>query len=266
MEVFLLIGGLGVISGFLSGLLGIGGGIVLAPLLLFAPPFFGLEPLSMRVVAGLTVVQGLAACLSGALTHHKFNFVSDRLALCMGGTIFVAAAVGGAGARFASNQTLLFVFACLAFAAAILLLIPVGLESEQPNVKALEFSWRRAVTTAAGVGLLGGLVGQGGSFILIPLMTSYVRIPTRIAIGSNLAIVLLSSLAALIGKMITGQIQWLLALPVVLTVIPAAALGGLVSQQVPVLGLRRLLAIFIGLAAFRMWWSLLLGPWQLMAF
>ena len=74
--------------------------------------------------------------------------------------------------------------------------------------------------------------------------------------GSNLAIVLLSTAAAFIGKAMTGQIDWLLAVPIVLTVIPGASLGGYLSNRVPVLVLRRLLAIFIALAAVRIWISL----------
>lgn len=81
------------------------------------------------------------------------------------------------------------------------------------------------------MGLLGNWVGQGGSFILIPLMNAFVRISTRIAIGSNLAIVLLSSLAGFIGKATTGQIDWPMTLPIALTVIPAARLGSLVSRE-----------------------------------
>ena len=76
MTILLLIGALGLVTGFLSGLLGIGGGIIMAPLLLFIPPLFGIKPLSMQVVAGLTIVQGLVACVSGALTHRRFHFVS----------------------------------------------------------------------------------------------------------------------------------------------------------------------------------------------
>ena len=121
------------------------------------------------------------------------------------------------------------------------------------DVAVVKFSRFRAITTASGVGLLGGLVGQGGSFILIPLMTSYVHIPTRIAIGSNLAIVLLSTFAGFLGKSVTGQIDWLLTIPIILTVVPAAVLGGLVSRLVSVLYLRRLLALLIGIAAVRMW-------------
>ncbi len=258
MEVYLLIGTLGLISGFLSGLLGIGGGIVMAPLLLYVPPLFGVEPFVMQTVAGLTIVQGLLGCLAGSLTHNKFHFVSSRLSLYMGSAIFLAALAGGAGARLVSSNFLLFVFASMAFAASFLMLVPVKKDSEKPDVEVMQFSRFRAVTAASGVGLLGGLVGQGGSFILIPLMTSYVQIPTRIAIGSNLAIVFLSSLAGFIGKAVTGQIEWLLTIPIVLTVIPAASLGGRISPHVPILKLRRILAVVIVLAAIRMWCSLLI--------
>ena len=244
-------------TGFISGLVGIGGGIIMALLLLYVPPLFGLEPFSMRVVAGLTIAQGLFSCLSGGLTHRKFTFVSDKLSVYMGVSIFIAALVGGAAARYVSNDILLFIFACLAFVAALLMFAPVKNDTEYPDGTDIDFSKTRAVTAATGVGLLGGLVGQGGSFILIPLMTAFVKIPTRIAIGSNLAIVFLSSLAAFIGKAITGQIEWILVIPIVLTVIPFAFVGGHVSRIVPVQWLRKLLAILIGLAAARMGVSLL---------
>jgi uncharacterized membrane protein YfcA len=256
MEIYFLVGFLGLISGFLSGLLGIGGGIVMAPLLLYIPPLLGMDSLTMHSIAGLTIVQGLVACLSGSLIHKKLDFVSNELSLYMGSTIFIFAAIGGAGSKFVSNSILLFIFACLAFAAAVFMLIPISNDRERPDVAVVKFSRFRALTTASGVGMLGGLVGQGGSFMLIPLMTSYVHIPTRIAIGSNLAIVLFSSVAGFLGKSVTGQIEWLLTIPIVLAVVPAVVFGGLVSRLVSVLYLRRLLALLIGIAAVRMWISL----------
>ena len=258
METYLIIGSIGIFTGFISGLLGIGGGIVMAPLLLFIPQLFGLDPYTMRIVAGLTIVMGLLGCLSAGLTHRRFAFVSTRLSVYMGITIFISAFVGGAATRYVPNEALLFIFAGMAFTAAILMLAPIKHDMENPEAAGLEFHKSRAVTAATGVGLLGGLVGQGGSFILIPLMTNYVKIPTRIAIGSNLAIVFLSSLAAFIGKVFTGQIEWFLSIPILVTVLPAAALGGHVSRRVPVNWLRKILALLIGVAAVRMWYSLVL--------
>jgi uncharacterized membrane protein YfcA len=177
----------------------------------------------------------------------------------MGTSIFVAALIGGAGAKLVSNEVLLVIFGGLALSAALLMFQPTNDDSERPDVDSLEFSRSRAVVTASGVGLLGGLVGQGGSFILIPLMTSFVHVPTRIAIGSNLAIVLLSTSAGFLGKAFTGQIEWLLALPLVLTVPAAAHLGSRISRKVPVVALRRALAVLIGIAAARIWLSVAFG-------
>jgi len=212
----------------------------------------------MRDVAGLTIVQGLLACLGGVLIHRKFQFVSEKLSIYMGGTIFIAAGIGGAAAGFIANEILLFIFAGLAFAAAVLMMKPIRNEPERPDAAIVNFSIPRAVTAAFWVGLLGGMVGQGGSFILVPLMSSYVKVPIRVAIGSNLAIVMLSSLAAFLSKAATGQIQWLMTIPIVFTAIPFSALGGYVSSKVPVLWLKRILACLIAVAALWMWFSLII--------
>lgn len=251
MDLYLVVAGLALVSGFLSGLLGIGGGIVMAPLLLYVPPLFGFAALSMHVVAGLTIVQGVAACVSGVVAHRRFNCVSGGLTCWMGLTIFVAALVGGVLSGKVANEILLLVFALLALVAAALIFVPVARDCENPDLDEFSFSRVRAVLAAGSVGVLGGLVGQGGSFILIPLMTSFVRVPTRIAIGSNLAVVFLSSCAAFVGKAFTGQIVWPLALVIAMVVIPAAQLGGFVSHRVPIARLRLLLAVCVGVAAVR---------------
>lgn len=259
MSIYLLIVFLGLVCGFFSGLLGIGGGIIMAPLLLYLPPLLGFPPLSMHTVAGLTIVQGLVACVSGVVVHKHFNVVSGRLTVWMGTTIFLAALIGGAGAGYVSQQVLLFIFGLLALIAALLMLVPVISEVHGPDVGNLAFSRWRAWLSASTVGLLGGMVGQGGSFILIPLMTSFVRIPTRVAIGSNLAIVMLSTLAGFLGKAFTGQIEWLLAAPLVITVIPAAQVGGILSHRMPVGMLRRILGAIIAVAGIRILVSVFWG-------
>jgi len=257
VTLFSIIGLASFVSGFLSGLLGIGGGIIMAPLLIFLPSWVGLQPLSMKVVAGLTITQGLVGCLFGAFYHKKFNFVSGRLFGHMGIPIFLMSFLGGWLSHLVSNTLLLVLFATLAMAAAVLILVPVKGDSENPDINSLEFKKSRAVMASAGVGLLGGMVGQGGSFILIPLMTSYVQIPTRIAIGSNLAIVTLATAAGFLGKALSGQIEWLFILPILISTIPATLIGSMASKRVSFVWLKRILAVLIAIAAVRIWISIL---------
>jgi uncharacterized membrane protein YfcA len=257
VELIILIGVLGAVTGLLSGLLGIGGGIIMAPLLLYVPPVFGFAPLTMQTVAGLTIVQGLVACVSGGLTHKRFPFFSKELVGWMGIVLFITSFVGGISSRYADNSHLLLVFAVMALIAAILIILPKKTEKEYPDVADFSFSRFRAVVVSTVVGFFGGLVGQGGSFILIPLMTVYVKVPTRIAIGSNLAIVFLSTFAAFLGKAFTFQVNWILALPIIVTVIPAACIGANISKKIPINTLRIILGICIALAAFRVGFSAL---------
>jgi uncharacterized membrane protein YfcA len=75
MLLFLV--GLGV--GLCSGLLGIGGGILLVPALLYLPALFGNPHMDMKLIAGLTMAQGFVASWSGILGHQKDRHVSPRL-------------------------------------------------------------------------------------------------------------------------------------------------------------------------------------------
>ncbi len=241
---------LGVAASLVSGLLGIGGGIVLAPALLYLPPMLGIGDLDMRAVAGLTMTQALFACLSGAWRHQKYDFICWPLVRCMGLTILVASFAGAVASRVVRNDILMGIFAILALTAALLMVLP---QEEQSSAEgdALSFSRPKAVSIALSIGFLGGLVGQGGSFILIPLMLWLLRLPVRIVLGSNLAIVALASLSGFFGKLITHQIPLELGAALVMGAIPGAQIGGMMSRRTPTPFLRQALALIILLAAVK---------------
>ena len=246
--------GLGV--SFFSGFLGIGGGIIMAPMLLYLLPAVGAATLDIKIVTGLTVTQGLFASLSGAIKHGSYSFVSRSLVLYMGVTILIFALSGALFSRWVSNNILGGVFATLALVAAILMFIPQPRRDVEVSPDEVSFSKGRAVAIAAIIGFLGGLVGQGGSFILVPLMLFVLKIPTRIALGSNLAIVFISAMAGFVGKITTGQVPIILATALVLGALPGAQLGGYVSKRTRPVTLRAILAGVIALAAARIWYDI----------
>ena len=101
------------------------------------------------------------------------------------------------------------------------------------------------------IGLLIGLVGQGGAFIIIPVMLYILKIPLRVTLGSTLAIGLFSASAGLTGKMLTGQVPYSMALAMLLGAIPVAQLGGIVSKKTSTQFLRWLLAAIISATAIK---------------
>lgn len=257
MELAFAVCLLGLAVSFLSGLLGIGGGVVMTPLLLYLPSLLGIGHLGIREVAGLTMVQGFVGALSGLLRHRSYGFVHKGLVLYMGSTIALSSLAGAVISKYASQQLLLAVFGLLALVGAGLMLLPKNEAGEKLGPAEISFNRPVAVLMATSVGFLGGLVGQGGAFILIPLMLYVLRLPTRITIGSSLGIVFFSALAGLIGKAGTGQVDSLLAVSLALGAIPGAQLGGYVSKTVSTKALRGILAALVALTALNIWYALL---------
>ncbi|MBI3464636.1 MAG: sulfite exporter TauE/SafE family protein, partial [Planctomycetes bacterium] len=133
--LFVFVVALGVVGGFLAGTLGLGGGIVLAPLLLLVPPLFGHAALDMPTVAGLTMIQSLCATSAAALAHHRQGTVCWELVRWMGGAIGLSSLMGALLApRVPSQeQVLRGLFAVLAVLAASLMWIQPRAPSAEPT-------------------------------------------------------------------------------------------------------------------------------------
>jgi uncharacterized membrane protein YfcA len=249
VEYLLIIFAIGLLGGALAGLLGIGGGIVTAPLLLYLPPLLGQPPLSMHIVGGLTITQSLGSGLFGAVGRWRQRTINWRLAGVMSAAIFVTSAVGAAGSKLFSHTFLLAVFAMLALLAAVLLFLPRAEASSQESTDA-KFSIPRAVAVAAAVGLFGGLVGQTGSFLLIPLMVVAFRVDLRVAMGSNLVVIFVAALAGFLGKAFTGQLPAGLAVALLAGILPGTLIGTRLNGLAPTRSLRLALGalIFVGFA------------------
>jgi uncharacterized membrane protein YfcA len=247
----------GAISSFLSGLLGIGGGLVLAPLLLYAPPFVGAAALPVKLITGLTIVQAVSGSVLGTLRHRRYGNVSPRLVRTMGPVGGVASLAGALVSRDAPDRLLIFIFAAFSIAGAVALLLPV--RTQEGGVADLEVNVPLAAALAALIGFFGGMVGIGAIAFIIAALVYVLRIPTRVAIGSSLAIGFFSAVAAFVGKAATAQIDPLLGAIVFASAVVASPIGAAVSQRSRPRLLMSLLAALVILTGARMLWQAFTG-------
>jgi uncharacterized membrane protein YfcA len=241
-------------ASLLSGLLGIGGGIVLAPLLVILIPLTG-SPLDIHQITALTVIQNLAAGLIGVFYGRRSGFVSKSLVLWMGVPIAITSLLGAVLSSFVSSMILQGVFASLTLASALLIVLPLS-HSETTAAKDTTFSRLTAAALAGTIGFPAGMVGLAGASLLIPLMLHILKVSTRVALGSSLGIVAIAAAAGAIGKLGTGQVNLVLASVLIATVAPGVWCGGWVAQRTRPKALRYGLAVALVATAGRMFYSL----------
>ena len=262
LEWLTLLASLGLAGGLLAGLVGLGGGIILAPLLLYTPWALGFEPLDMKVVARLTVLQSLCSTAAAGLAHGRARLVHVSLVRWMGPIILIASLAGGyvSEARVVTSQLLSGLFAGLATLAALLMLLGLSAGSNDDQITVdMPVNRVKSGLIAAGVGFLGGMVGQSGAFLTIPLLVHVLRMPLRLAIGSSLFITFCAAAAGSFGKFAGGgTVNWSHAGALVTGSLIGSQLGTFIGRHTPTTYLRYSLAALITVVAARMWYEVLL--------
>ncbi len=250
-----LLAAIGLGGSFLSGLLGLGGAVVLIPLLLYAPPLLGLPAFGMAEVAGMSIVHVLAASFIGLSAHHRAGTVDWRAAAPMMVTTGLGAAAGGVLSGWVSDVVLRAVFAVLALVAVPLMLVPSrddGTEAAAGPARPPRVALGAGL--AGAVGVVSGMIGAGGAFIMLPLMRTALGMPIRTAIGSSLAIVLAAAALGAASKAATGQVPWGWTAWLVAGAMVGAPAGAWVGRRVSVPTLRWALVGLIAAVASQMLW------------
>jgi hypothetical protein len=247
----------GIAASFLSGLLGVGGGIVLTPLLLYAPPAVGASVLPVKIITGLTIVQAISGSVLGSFRHYRYGNVSFRLVRVMGPTGAAASLLGALVSTWASDRLLVGIFAAFSLVGAVALVLPER-GPAQP-VDDVRVPVPAAMGLAGFIGFFGGMVGIGAIAFIIATLIYILRVPPRLAIGTSLGIGLFSAVAALIGKFATAQIDPELAIVVLGAAIVASPIGAAVSQRTHPRALLMLLAAVVFASGIRMAWQALTG-------
>lgn len=227
---------LAVFVGISLGLLGGGGSILTVPLLAFVA---GLEP--KQAIATSLLVVGVTSAV-GAITHARAGRVRWRIAGVFGAAAMAGAYTGGRLAKFVPGSVLLIAFAVIMIAAAVAMLRgrkDLGDESTGP------LPVGKIVLQGAGVGMISGLVGAGGGFLLVPALALLGGLPMPAAVGTSLVVISMQSFAGFAGHLAGESIDWKLAGMVTGAAVLGSVIGGLLISRVEPATLRKAFGWFV---------------------
>ncbi len=227
---------LATLIGLSLGMLGGGGSILTVPVFVYVLRFGAKQAIAMSLP-----VVGVAS-LFGALGHWRAGNVDPRAALLFG-TLAMSGAF--AGARLATllsgSQQLLLLGLVMLVAAASMFRPRRPTETSRPRRAA---PWVVGMA-GVGVGILTGVVGIGGGFLIVPALVVLARIPMKQAVGTSLLVIAMNSAAGFAGYLGQVSISWPF-----LAGFTAAALAGILAgthlvRYVPADALRRAFAVFL---------------------
>lgn len=256
---------LGSVTGFLAGLLGIGGAIILIPMLMYFPPYFGYS-IPFHQITGLTITMVFFSSLTGIINHYRAkNFCKD-LTIFVGGTMLIGSFLGSIISKYILERYLIIIYAIVTAASIYMLVNPKktnALEMDNNDSKYTEdgnSKWQLIMNTKQKllvlllgmiIGLISGMIGIGGAAIITPVFIYILNIPIKVCIGTSLGVILISSTAGLFGKAITGQIPWISAIFLTLGGIIGSKFGSEVSLKLNGDLLRKLLTVVLVITLLR---------------
>jgi uncharacterized membrane protein YfcA len=169
----------------------------------------------------------------------------------------VGAFIGGVGSKWVSEWFLLLLFGIVVLIAGAVMFLPgPSAEREETAADQIPIPSISLCTLSFFVGVVVGLLGAG-NFLFVPLLIYVLKIPTRITIGSSLAIHVLNGFAGFTGKLITGQVPFLMTLAIIIGASVGAIAGEKSHSRVSPKALRYVYAGVIAVVALRIWVTLL---------
>lgn len=251
---------LGALVGFLAGLLGIGGGLIVVPVLVMLLPAFGVVPAEQAILVAIatSLASIIVTATSSVLAHHRWGNVPWPTA----SAIMVGAASGAWAVGYLAHNISTAVLQMI-FGIAVLLLALRMLGSRSAVGKK---PLPGQITTAAISVFLGGiasLLGIGGGALFVPML-NYYSVDMRRAIGCAAASGIAIAVFGSFGYVIAGWQHYQLAdgfvgyiylpalLGIVSTSVFTAPLGAKLTQSLPVLTMKRVFGILLLLIAAKM--------------
>lgn len=228
MTIILVMLFIGAFGGFISGLVGMGGAIIIYPILLFIPPLLGLPEYSAYVASGLTAVQVFFSTLSGSIKAATRPDFTPSLVLQMGVGMIIGSTVGAICANLLNENFVNIVYIIIALLALCLMFI-------EPKHNRYHKSYNQLLLMFLGgvIGLISGIVGAGGAFIIIPVLLVIFKLPMKQVVANSIVIAFISSIGAFAVKLFQGFIPFEEALGLIIGSIIFAQVGMKVGQKTP---------------------------------
>lgn len=205
IEVILLFGFAiliaGVIAGLIAGLLGVGGGIVLVPILFYLFIALGVdESVRMHMAVGTSLTTIVATAASSTMAHYAQGSIDTRLLRSWGGWLFMGAVFGMLVFSFINTKGLSLIFGCVAAIVAFYMLF--SKEPKQDDISRFPTGFFRWILGLL-VGGVSSIMGIGGGTLSVPILSIF-KYPIRRAVGTAAAIGLLIAIPGAIGAFLAG--------------------------------------------------------------
>jgi uncharacterized membrane protein YfcA len=230
--------------GLSLGILGGGGSILTVPIFVYVMGYTAKQAIAMSLV-----VVG-ATSLVGAIRHWRVGNFDVRAAAVFGFLAMVGARLGAELARVIPGIVQLALLGVVMLVAAILML---RRRDDSPAQSPRAGGVFAAATAAVGlgVGLLTGLIGTGGGFLFVPALVLLARLPMKVAVGTSLFVITLSTAAGAFGYRGQVTVPWgVLALFTMIAIV-GIFIGTWLLHYVSQQALRRAFAYFLfGMAGF----------------
>jgi uncharacterized membrane protein YfcA len=256
---------LGIVTGFLAGLLGVGGGMMMVPFLTLILAHRGVEAghaVKMAIATSMATI--LFTSLSSVQAHHRHGAVRWDLLRGMAPGIVLGGLAAGAGIfALLKGQGLALFFAGFVGVSALQMM-----RGRKPHASRQMPGPLGQSAVGGGIGFLSGLVGAGGAFMSVPFMT-WCNVPIRQAVGTSAALGFPIALANTLGYVVSGWHQppalagaigylYLPALAIIATAsVTLAPLGARTAHRADVKKLRRLFALLLlALASYMLYRAL----------
>jgi len=227
---------LGFVIGLSLGLLGGGGSILTVPALVY---LVGQTP-QAAVTTSLAIVG--ANSFLGAFFHNRQGSLNWKVALIFGGAGMIVAYLAGGLSKYFSPAGLLVLFALLMLGIGGLMLFEARPISKDGSIT--HSPWI-ILLAGAGVGLLTGILGVGGGFLIVPALVMLVGLPMFQAVGTSLVIIAANSLAGFLGHMGSHLLDLSITLVFVTAGMAGTFTGARLANRLPAKHLKRAFALFV---------------------